>query len=836
MTDQELIETYFSPPEGAHWRWSDCGDYVEQMDEHETRFNTLAHRQRVREIMEQVLLEKLSLPAFGDLLLLLRESKDLAGLWLLEDSRPHPIDAAHANRLIDALLVPISLNGTVDHVQGHWSSQSQAATKLKALQQKSPEVIKHLTSTGLESAPEAAELDLELSAQVSSLLNGLGEDSEFGGVAKLAKRLLGLVHLPKTVNDPQDLPLGGFSDISNTGQIDRLLLSELAYDDDILMRRIAMREALYLRRESPPLPQSETCQVLIDSTVRMWGLPRVFGLSVALALALRAGRKPGKSGGRDLHFFHTDDVFSEPIDITTAEGLRSHLAHLDIAHLPNEALQVLLDSDTSSESFLVTHADVFADADFTANLDIPEHHTLYVGTVDHDGAFALWQLGRKSRQRLREGRLDLEILVPTENLSASRPPDSKWPVFMLTYPYPIRMVGSMKTFAKGHPSIQFGVNDRCETFSRVVDQPGLIFHGFVPEGKVIGPIYDHPQNCFRFVIVPAREPAVFCTFDLEARTCRMVTSRLTLDPDKLDGGEWALGRWVIQERDHFKAFDPESGLPLAEATFAGGDLPRLYRRGLIGCSQMPERFFMIRFGEDELRFERVPIPDGNILLRRSSDGELFMVTADGSSIYRVDDPNERAPLNATRGHYWIDEVPDGYGTRNRYVDLQTMEIKGLPPRPHFPNLSGKTALEAKHIGRVCAWGRRLVIVTDRGVRFSLMKTKSGTLIWDRIPKAVVFEENCPVLKTRNTPDYWGRKLRVVRFPVGSEAWIDIRGFIHLRSHDLKIPEITLTFERPVSAWTTSGLLVGPNIVGEPRGTVSDVLAAVANFTGRLVPA
>ena len=72
--------------------------------------------------------------------------------------------------------------------------------------------------------------------------------------------------------------------------MDRLLLSELAHDDLTLAVRIAMNEALYLRRETPPSNPPKHRAVLLDSGIRLWGVPRVFATAVGMALAAAAQR------------------------------------------------------------------------------------------------------------------------------------------------------------------------------------------------------------------------------------------------------------------------------------------------------------------------------------------------------------------------------------------------------------------------------------------------------------------------------------------------------------------------------------------------------------------
>jgi hypothetical protein len=106
----------------------------------------------------------------------------------------------------------------------------------------------------------------------------LKDDVELGGLARLALNLMAAVHLPRPVADREELPLGGVSDITNRGALDRLLVSELANDDLTLAVRIAVNEALYLRREMPPRNPPRQRFVLLDAGIRMWGVPRVFSL------------------------------------------------------------------------------------------------------------------------------------------------------------------------------------------------------------------------------------------------------------------------------------------------------------------------------------------------------------------------------------------------------------------------------------------------------------------------------------------------------------------------------------------------------------------------------
>jgi hypothetical protein len=58
----------------------------------------------------------------------------------------------------------------------------------------------------------------------------------------------------------------------------------LAQDDFILASRIAQGEALYLRRERPPAEPAPGRWILLDTGLRLWGIPRIRALATALAV------------------------------------------------------------------------------------------------------------------------------------------------------------------------------------------------------------------------------------------------------------------------------------------------------------------------------------------------------------------------------------------------------------------------------------------------------------------------------------------------------------------------------------------------------------------------
>ena len=171
--------------------------------------------------------------------------------------------------------------------------------------------------TGVERLPQPTEVLLSEGTDLPEILS---EDPKTAGIANLTRRLLAALNFPMHSQGTSDQSFGGVSDLTNRGNFDRLLLSELANDDMLLTARLVNQEALYLRREESPAHPDLPRTILMDTTLKMWGLPRVFALSAALACtqpkkhrtAIRAYSLGGKA--------------FRPIDLTTKKGVMGPLS------------------------------------------------------------------------------------------------------------------------------------------------------------------------------------------------------------------------------------------------------------------------------------------------------------------------------------------------------------------------------------------------------------------------------------------------------------------------------------------------------------------------------
>ncbi|MEK7865424.1 MAG: hypothetical protein AAB434_01990, partial [Planctomycetota bacterium] len=309
------------------------------------------------------------------------------------------------------------------------------------LESLAPGAIDLRLRTGLDAVPKAAPVEPPASVGVRSLLSKLRDDRELSGLARLAQNLMAAVHVPRSLSEPEELPLGGYSDLANRGPLDRLLASELAHDDMTLAARVALNEALYLRREAPPRTLSGKRLLLLDAGIRMWGVPRVFGTAVALALAATADRR------KEVEAWRAEAGRIAKADLSLREGLVAHLEALEPAPHPGAALPAFLDAvraaGGASDAVLITHEDVLADPDFRAALSDVGDEALYVATVARGGAYRLYAVSARGRRVLSEATLSLDALFESPRREMPGAPlvaegaGPNLPVILSVEPFPL---------------------------------------------------------------------------------------------------------------------------------------------------------------------------------------------------------------------------------------------------------------------------------------------------------------------------------------------------------------------------------------------------------------
>lgn len=275
----------------------------------------------------------------------------------------------------------------------------------------STEQLRNKLLTGIVDLPEPAEPETEETEkqqQAMDLLDELEEDPHTFGMTKLTRRLIAALQIPMHARGVSDQSFGGVSDITNRGDFDRLLLSELANEDDTLMARLANNEALFLRREELPSNIDFDRYILIDTTIKLWGIPRIF--SVAAALACSRKRKPETP----LHTFVLGGKEPIAVDLETKAGVLHSLMQLDPALHCGEALAAFMKEQpkqTADEYFFITSDEVYESADFLPFLTQVQTQLRYIITVNRGGGMTLYQLTAGHRKEISAAEFDLEELL-----------------------------------------------------------------------------------------------------------------------------------------------------------------------------------------------------------------------------------------------------------------------------------------------------------------------------------------------------------------------------------------------------------------------------------------
>jgi hypothetical protein len=308
--------------------------------------------------------------------------------------------------------------------------------------------------TGLAELPEAVDIPVPKPSS-SNLFEELLNDPVTEGIARLYRRIISVLNIPMHSQNSGEQSYGGISDITNRGNYDRLLLSELAQDDLLLMARLVNNEALYFRREEPPDNPKRKRTILLDTTLKMWGLPRVFGISVALAFAHHS-----KHGEIIESYALGGEEYSE-INLSTREGIIAALEKLHHGLDCGKALNTIVNEIPASdqnEYVLVISAQAFNSKEFHAALSAVKDELRFITTVDRSGELQFFECTKGRVRLLNTALLDLRELLNTKTISSPvyKRNSADLPAFFNYTPAPLLFP---KNKLKGKPERFFAIED-----------------------------------------------------------------------------------------------------------------------------------------------------------------------------------------------------------------------------------------------------------------------------------------------------------------------------------------------------------------------------------------
>ncbi len=704
---------------------------------------------------------------------------------------------------------------------------------LPGLEGLTEERLRTRTKTGLDGPVGPAELTLPKADQIRGLLRRLSTDKELAGLSRLARNLMAAIHIPRKLWSEDELPLGGYSDLTHRGPLDRLLISELAHDNLTLAVRVALNEALYLRRESPPRSPPEKRHLLIDSGIRLWGLPRVYATAAALALAALTDRQSDCAAHR------TSETSLNPVDLFTREGVMEHLSALGTAPHPGSSmpsfLQTAAGGDEPAEAILITHSDVPEDPDFRKQMEQLSKLDLFIATVNGAGAFHLFHQSQTGRRTISRAQLSLETILSERVIRPDRVAlslkeiDPEMPSLISQEPFPLLLTKPVSlTLARQRPSrgvVAVTGDGRLLHWSRE-SRGARQLSALIPRGKVHGLFMESDGKIHIPVgILPGnRVPLIAAHVDPSRKVLR---SELQTSGQIPVGACRITGALCLIFRDRIDAFDPETAETLSTLTVmpAGTrwNRDRFFQAGSAG--------YALEFDGKALRLQRLPLPHPRIVAlfdREEMDGPFALTAAGNVHAIRSGEPLPLS-LDFVDAFTLIGISQDGHrlglrtrpeGRRRDYLlDLQTRDVRDISGDPWLsiePELrtcsrsNGNWTLFHSFRGIFTDPRGQLVLQTRSDRLLAVRVDPGGETLLVRVAEGLSAGETPIPFERIPSPGGARFTLRVARWPDGSRAYLDSRGLLHLISSRESTPEISLVLSNgELAGWTSDGQLFGP---------------------------
>jgi hypothetical protein len=268
---------------------------------------------------------------------------------------------------------------------------------------------------------------------LGNALDELLSRPRLAGAASYVPQMVAAFSVPPRRQTPDQLPIGGYSDIVTHGSLDRLLPGQHALDDLEFLRRFCENEMFYFRREEPPAHCRQEVFIILDQGVRTWGDVRLVLTAAALALAQHAGCKAL------VHYLALTsrsgllaNAFAEP-----TPDLGAALEASDFSPHPGLALESVLEGPGAvpRDIFLLTHPYcLFEEGVQSAARRLLPRDRLFALTVSAQGDAELAQLRHGSPVRLKSFHVDFvrattpaaKPLAPTQTWSGAIEPIG-WP-------------------------------------------------------------------------------------------------------------------------------------------------------------------------------------------------------------------------------------------------------------------------------------------------------------------------------------------------------------------------------------------------------------------------
>jgi hypothetical protein len=577
-------------------------------------------------------------------------------------------------------------------------------------------------TAGVYQLPEPIKIDIPEPVS-RDLFDQLSDDPKTVSLVRLAKHIVAALRIPMHSQGSGDQSYGGISDITNRGNYDKLLLSELAHDDLLLMARLVNNEALYFRREEPPDNPKLQRTILLDSTLKMWGMPRVFALSAALAVV-----KNSKHGELIEAYVLGGSKYKET-GLDSKENIIKTLETLDPAMHCGVALESIIKDIPASEQneyILITDEQSIKDPSFQRSFSTVKDSLSYLLFVSRTGKLEFFSCSNGRTKLLSTANFELEKIL---------------------------------FFSDEKKRHRTEANDELPMFVQ----------------QDVAPLY--------FPIVRVNSSREKCERRADTGTIFVTeTNRLLFRKSEQKGGKELLD--FIQDGTY---------------TFGLGRDDIAY---LMLQEKQGQRIWAYSF---DLR-------TGSLIQKKSVENMFFAhkIVFDNHSFY-IKYYDSYSCFNCRTGEVAMQSkgIFDSIAERNTSIGTLTSNTFY---RINTDNILAKfPSIYIDASNRICLGNHRIDRPPNSNtIKLSLMPEK---------PSPIYKAEECET-------DYRPLSNKRIRFRKfiwndGSEAVVDTRGFLHLRSSDSSIPEfsIALVINRATAAWTSDRNLSGSDYFYDDKDAV-----------------
>jgi ribosomal protein L7/L12 len=350
------------------------------------------------------------------------------------------LSTGNAHRIIN-LYLPSEQRGSATQKVLKTSVSNRDFSVLLSCAAKFKSVNDIITKMGLTTEIEPETLDLEDNKAETpqkdpkDFIEQLTEKNKTFFVGALVKRIWGGLNIPVHSALPSQQPLGGFSDLTNKGDFDKLLISEFANDDLIFLSRLANNEALYIHREVPPVNNDLKRVILIDISLKNWGTPKTIAFALMLAIA-----KHPKTNIECSAFAIGNSYY--PLLMDSVDDIIDGLQLLEGSLNASEGLHHFLkeNNDQNLEIFLITEASTLKQADFLRALHEHQAHIHYIIHPDAVGNIDIYKKQKNSKKHIQHILLPLnelwerKRLEPENKIQSEKIGNNKYPILVKPSP------------------------------------------------------------------------------------------------------------------------------------------------------------------------------------------------------------------------------------------------------------------------------------------------------------------------------------------------------------------------------------------------------------------